>query len=381
MLRDRQSRISPCSPAAMTLPLPCPNNLPCFTVLTLDAGQGDCTLLVYPDQSVVMIDCGSKKNKSIVHDQIKLVVDAYLGRTNKRLKALVLTHPDADHYNLVKALRGWGVTIDTLIYGGVRSHYTLDQTGDWIKKHEENTASPRTIVNTWSPDPQHTSWNVVPQLSYKHPTDASLNVDVRILAANAGDPSIKTDANPNSIVLLATYQWVNLFLMGDATALTENFILRHRGTDLDTVLTPQRGTLLRVGHHGSTTSTTQEWVTKLKPAVAIVSSDTLTFSGTSIPSRKVLTNLQNLTTLHDFGIGATHYYVQYNDDSTSPGHLNHEEVQTTRALFTTLHRLRFDPVHPTEFTAYGTSWYYTVSSDGSISVDPAVGWDQVNATP
>ena len=65
----------------------------------------------------------------------------------------------------------------------------------------------------------------VESLSYKSPDSQFPSVEGRILSANAGHPSVKQDANPNSIVVLLTYFNYNIFLMGDATTLTESFIL------------------------------------------------------------------------------------------------------------------------------------------------------------
>lgn len=44
-----------------------------FTVIFVDAGQGDATLLEYPDGSLDLVDCGSKKNWSVAHDQIAMI--------------------------------------------------------------------------------------------------------------------------------------------------------------------------------------------------------------------------------------------------------------------------------------------------------------------
>jgi hypothetical protein len=137
---------------------------------------------------------------------------------------------------------------------------------------------------------------------------------VRILSANAGDRSVKADANPNSIVLMVTSGNRNFFLMGDSTELTEEVILGNLGKDLKE-LTKNRRSVLKVGHHGSRTSSSQAWLAAVRPQIAFISSDTRSFSGVSIPRSDIVQRIFNLKTLHDFGKPSAHYFVQYNDSS------------------------------------------------------------------
>src|SRR5262249_38613377 len=73
-----------------------------FEVVFMDAGQGDCTLIVYPDGSLTLVDCGSTKSGSAALGEIKTVIDRKF--QNKELLTVVLTHPDEDHYNLLRSL-------------------------------------------------------------------------------------------------------------------------------------------------------------------------------------------------------------------------------------------------------------------------------------
>lgn len=328
-------------------------------IIFMDAGQGDATLIVHPDKSLVLVDCGCKKNKDIVYGEIKSVLETFLKQKNNTLKALVLTHPDGDHYNLVDSLivQG-GVTVERVFYGGDRSDYT--GLSSWLNNH----------MDAVSFNQGHGSADVVSGLSYAGTAPSNPSVDVRVLSANAGDPSVKADANPNSIVLLVTYVNLNFFLMGDSTDLTEGFILKKLGKELKT-LTTNRRSILKVGHHGSLTSSSQAWLDAVQPRIAFISSDTRTFGGTSIPRKQVVDRIFDLNSLHDFGNPASHYYVDYNDSSQ-----RHQQILTTKGLFTTLHLLKFEP-NNINFTAYGTSWYYSADQNENIVIFPACGWDDV----
>lgn len=328
-----------------------------FQIIFMDAGQGDATLIVYPDGSLTLVDCGCKKNREIVETQIGMVLTRYLSATSNRLKNLVLTHPDGDHYNLVAKLLGTGVTVGTVYYGGQASDYS--GLTSWLNSHGN-------AVNFAQ---GYGSLDVVAGLSYDG-GGTKPNVAVRILSANAGDPTVKTDANPNSIVLLVSYLDLNFFLMGDSTVLTEEFIVKKHGANLDKLLAGNRS-ILKAGHHGSNTSSHAEWLKKIVPQVCFISSDTRTFSGVSIPRSGVIARIFEFGKLHDFGSTFEHKYVQYNDSTDV-----HEQVSTTKALYTTLHLLKF--VSSTEFVSYGTSWYYKVSDEGVIGIGPACEWENVN---
>ena len=328
-----------------------------FQVIIMDSGQGDSTLIVYPDGSLTLVDCGCKKNRDVVETQIFKVVSRYVANTSGRIKNIVLTHPDGDHFNLIASLLKTGVTVGTVYYGGRRTDY--GDLSSWLGSHG----------NTIPFDQGYGSTDVVTSLSYRS-GGTKPNVDTRILSANAGDPAVKSDANPNSIVLCVSYLDLNIFLMGDSTELTEKFIVKNLGTKFDELLTGRRS-VLKAGHHGSDTSSKQEWLQKIVPQVCFISSDTRTFSGTSIPRSGVIKRIFDYGRLHDFGSNFEHKYVQYNDSN-----LRHEQVSTTRALYTTLHFLKF--VNDTEFVAYGTTWYYNIDDGGSVTIGPSCEWENVN---
>lgn len=328
-----------------------------FQIIFMDAGQGDATLIVYPDGSLTLVDCGCKKNREIVETQIGMVLTRFLSATSNRLKNLVLTHPDGDHYNLVAKLLSTGVTVNTVYYGGQASDYS--GLTSWLNIHGN-------AVNFAQ---GYGSLDQVPGLSYDG-GGIKPNVAVRILSANAGDPTVKTDANPNSIVLMVTYLDLNFFLMGDSTVLTEEFIVKKHGENLDKLLAGNH-TILKAGHHGSNTSSHAEWLKKIVPEVCFISSDTRTFSGVSIPRSGVIARIFEFGKLHDFGSSFEHKYVQYNDNTDV-----HEQVSTTKALYTTLHLLKF--VTSSGFVSYGTSWYYTVSDERVPGIGPACGWENIN---
>jgi beta-lactamase superfamily II metal-dependent hydrolase len=315
-------------------------------IIFMDAGQGDATLITMGDGSRILVDCGSKKNKAIVSDQIAQVLEREV--PDRHLHALILTHPDGDHYNLVnKLIIQPDYTVDRVGYGCRPEHYT--GIARWIRGQ-----APVVIgANTHDINPR-------PELSGTDGHGAP--IEVYIISANVGDLDDIDQRNLNSVVLFIRYLEYNIFLMGDSTEFSEDWIGMSddaNGAWLSNYLRDGR-TLLKVGHHGSDTSTSQKWVDAITPQVAFISSDTKTFgkNGPSLP-RSTIVNRLLAGGILDFGV--EHNYVQYNDDTKVQ-----EEIATTHGIYTTLNQLKFTT--PTEFTTSGVSYYYTIETDGAVNI-------------
>jgi len=106
-------------------------------VIFMDAGQGDATLLIYPDGSLVLVDCGCIMNNGVVTKGIKTLLEEHLAKTGNRLRALVLTHPHQDHYNLVdKLIVKPEVTVDNIFIGGLVDQYQVNDLSVWLTKNK-----------------------------------------------------------------------------------------------------------------------------------------------------------------------------------------------------------------------------------------------------
>ena len=86
--------------------------------------------------------------------------------------------------------------------------------------------------------------------------------DVRIEIVAPND-SYYDDQNNYSIVLKVTYKNVSFLFTGDAESLSEKEILNN-GIDI-------KADVLKVGHHGSNSSTSSKFLDKVKPKYAIIS--------------------------------------------------------------------------------------------------------------
>ena len=66
-----------------------------FDLLFYDIGQGDCCLIRCPDNKIVVVDCGCKKEFEVRQDALRGVVRSkdWTGGNANKVNALILTHP------------------------------------------------------------------------------------------------------------------------------------------------------------------------------------------------------------------------------------------------------------------------------------------------
>ncbi len=157
---------------------------------------------------------------------------------------VVVTHADSDHYNkLEEALEG--VQISDLYVGGRSSYLDGKKSKGWFRAH--NAQYPA------------------------QPFDGSAlacgdDVDIEVLSASLDAPS-KNPTGPQknnaSIVLRLERSGFGVLLAGDAYTDAETWMMKTHGTALDSEV-------LKLGHHGSATSTSRKWVTAVSPEHVVV---------------------------------------------------------------------------------------------------------------
>ncbi|OCX63200.1 competence protein [Lysinibacillus sp. AR18-8] len=194
----------------------------------IDVGQGDSILIESPSGKTMLIDGGVKgAGQQIVSYLKELGIN--------KLDIVVATHPDADH-------------IGGLI--PVLDNMTIEQFYDSGKVHTSQTFEEMLTRIDEKNIPYH-----VPKIG----DDIEFDKDVNVKVLNANDQA--TDNNDASIVLKMTYGNVSFLLTGDAGVALEKDMLQY----------DVKATVLKAGHHGSNTSSSEEFIQAVKPEVAILS--------------------------------------------------------------------------------------------------------------
>lgn len=211
-----------------------PKDGPLLTVTLLDVGQGDAILLQSPNGRTMLIDAGPED----AFDAIRAALRVY---EIKQLDAVVATHPHADHI---------GSMADVLKRYPVGAFFTTDVPETTIVYEQMLRALQRNgcpVYNTASG--MEIVWD-----------DA---VSVKVLNPIAGEPA--EDANNASIVLRVCYGSTRFLLAADLESAGERRLLDTYGNDR------LRADVLKVGHHGSDTSSCKAFLDAVHPSCAIIS--------------------------------------------------------------------------------------------------------------
>jgi len=317
----------------------------------MDAGQGDCTLILFPDGATNwLIDCGSNKNGKIAVKGILTRLTAELKkRSQPNIKRLILTHPDEDHYNLLSSVFNT-IKPDEIVYGGHIDQYQNKKdknfTYDMLKAYGAKAISPDKFAD----------WEAGTKIG---------GCSVTFLAANATGKW--DDTNNNSIVVLLEYNGYKYFLMGDAETSTETFIYKTWNAT-GRLAKGSVGTVLKMGHHGSDTSSSETWVKALTPTALVVSADTRVFgiNGKGMPTGSHIQAVSGWASATIATNIVKHTYVVFDDLSPPQAPTYRKPLQsaaTQTAICTTLYGITHNATYST-FAATGGSWYYRMASDG-----------------
>ncbi|MGH2484235.1 MAG: ComEC/Rec2 family competence protein [Candidatus Limnocylindria bacterium] len=205
----------------------------------LDIGQGDAILIEAPDGSTALIDAGVDPDLTLRR------IGQALAFHERRIEVVILTHPHQDHLGgLGEVLRRYEVR---LFVDGGRPADGEPHHGVLVAAQLEPMA--RVVAAG--------AGQVIPlgggaELEILFPT-----------AADVARPLPDGDINNASIVALLRYGRFSALLTGDAEAPVEA-LLAARG-----LLRPVD--VLKVGHHGSDSGTTDAFLSLVQPSVAVIS--------------------------------------------------------------------------------------------------------------
>jgi competence protein ComEC len=255
----------------------------------LDIGQGDATFIRAPNGNSILIDGGPPSGE--VSTKISEIVNVF----DKQIDVIIATHADADHIGgLASVLQNYSTSLF------LDPHFA-SATGIYKKLFE--------IVQEKN----------IPRLTARKGINILLDDDVvlKILYPNNLFPSylieqcelekkqkrkgrkkceknIFLDTNQTSVVARLEYKNKSFLFTGDAPVDVEKFLI-----DTKTKLTSD---ILKVGHHGSKTSTSEEFVKEVNPSLAIISVGKENRYGH--PHKETLEHLKGIKILRTDELGA-----------------------------------------------------------------------------
>ena len=204
----------------------------------LDVGQGDAIALRSPKGRWLLVDAGGAWATG---DAAAMTVWPHLRRRGGRVTYLAMSHPHADHIGGVRTLLE-RADVDTLWDSGF--------VGTSAMYHEALRQARE----------QGVSW----KRAQAGDTLLFDGVQVRVLAPAATWLERQDNPNEASLVLLVTYGEVRMLLTGDAETGEETWLVEQYGNGL-------AADVLKVGHHGSNTSSSPAFLAAVAPRLAVIS--------------------------------------------------------------------------------------------------------------
>ena len=253
----------------------------------IDVGQGDCILILFPDGKDMLIDCANYNNSSDYRTETLDYIDDYV--TDGQLDYLMLTHCDSDHvYFMDEVLEEYRVsnvfmpnvlathdevesanideakldmftdkdTVETACYADFFvGALTEPDCNIYLNVDPDENTNAIVITDDGVQDPAAPDTDATYRLTFYCPTQEYYD------ESNLGSAEKKNAISPIGIL---EYNGFRLVLTGDSNEINEPTFVERVGGNLDC-------DVLKVGHHGSESSSTEEFLDAIDCEYAVIS--------------------------------------------------------------------------------------------------------------
>lgn len=212
-------------------------------VTYLDVGQGDAALIEFPTGENILVDAGPK---TFSYDAGEKVIVPFLKRRGiSELNAIVVSHPHDDHMGGAPFVMR-SLSVARMVDAGQRAQSNIYYDYENLENGIQHKQVQAGIQLLQIPNARLYVLDPIPRFLDNDSTDGY------------------SDLNNTSVVFKLQYGTTSFLFPGDAEAPVEN----HLVFVYDDFL---KSDVLKAGHHGSSTSSTEEFIAKVRPKVVVVS--------------------------------------------------------------------------------------------------------------
>lgn len=236
-----------------------------FTIYFIDVGQGDSMLISTPKGKKILIDGGGSRDEESFNIGKQTLIPYLLNKGITKLDYILISHFDSDHV---------GGILSVLEELKVEKVIICEQ------EENENYRRFKEIVKN----------KKIKVYVVKKGDNVKIEENILLNILWPKDEKIKENAiNNNSIVAKLNYKNFSILLTGDIEKIAENEILKEY--ENSNIL---NANILKVAHHGSKSSSINEFLEKVKPQIALIGvGEKNTFGH---PNEGVLKRLENINT-------------------------------------------------------------------------------------
>lgn len=248
----------------------------------LDIGQGDATFIRAPNGNSILIDGGPPSGQ--VATRISEVTHLF----DKHIDVIIATHADADHIGgLASVLKNYSTSLF------LDPHFS-SETGIYKKLFE--IVKEKNIQRITARQGINILLDTDTKLKILFPSNlypkylierCELEKKKKRKGNKKCEKNILIDTNQTSVVARLEFKNKSLLFTGDASIDVENFLIDSKVN--------LAADVLKVGHHGSKTSTSESFVKEVNPSLAIISVGKENRYGH--PHSEVLEQLKGIKTL------------------------------------------------------------------------------------
>lgn len=205
-----------------------------LTFAMLDIGQGDSLFIESPTGTQILVDAGPPRK---ILSQLSRVMSPF----DRTIDGIIITNPDADH------IGGFSDVLKVYKVGSVFEPGTINDSKTYQNLETE-------IKNKNIP-------KILAKRGMRLDIGGGAGIDILFPDRDV----LLWDSNDGSVVSRLSFGNTSVMLTGDSTVKTEKIILEENSKS------QLQSTILKIGHHGSRTSTSREFVDAISPMFALIS--------------------------------------------------------------------------------------------------------------